>query len=86
MSTQATGSARLRISTRSGAPQTLILEPWANEYPLAAGKAYEVLVEGDLREATEIEVRDDGAERVIVIYAPGAGSMLRIFEDGRELP
>ena len=84
MSDKASGSAWLRVSNRSAALQTVILEPWANEYPLAPGHSLEILVEGDLREATELEVRDGGD--VLVIYAPGAGSMLRAFKDGRELP
>lgn len=60
---------------------TLVLEPWAVEYPLATGEAIDVAEEGgDPEERLEIYVK---ASR-LVLYAR-TDSVLRAFQNGQEL-
>lgn len=61
---------------------TVVLEPWAVEYPLSAGETLEVAEEGgDPAERLEVYIKPSR----IVLYAR-TDSVLRAFQNGRELP
>lgn len=61
---------------------TVVLEPWAVEYPLLAGETIEIAEDGgDPRERLEIHIESSS----IVLYAR-SDSLLRAFQNGRELP
>ena len=69
-------------AVRNRGPLTAVLEPWAGEYTLQPGKAFEIVATGDLKYPLEIEVVED---RLVVYAFDSAGAMLTIFADGKEL-
>jgi hypothetical protein len=77
------GAFRFRVTNRMSVARTLVLEPWATEYHFPPGKTYEIRGEGDLRAPFEIEWYDD---RVVIYSIDTKGSLMTVFEDGRELP
>jgi hypothetical protein len=77
------GTFRFRLANRLSSDRTLILEPWATEYPFPPGKTYEIVGTGDLNAPFEIEWYDD---RVVVYSIDTEGAMMTVFDDGLALP
>lgn len=73
---------RIHVSNRRAQPIRLIVEPWANEYPMEPGTSYQVEFSGPSSpNPLEVEDRDDG----IVVYG-WVGSVYRVRdEDGVEI-
>lgn len=77
---QATISS-LRLSNRTGRAMTLVVEPWATEYPFPSPARLDVVeTGGSAEEAIEVEVETDR----VTVYARTAGTM-SVFQDGVEL-
>jgi hypothetical protein len=79
--TEVAAPRRFRIANRRSEALTLVLEPWANEYPLPPGDEVEILEEGPIS-GDPLEVHFEATH--VVVYAR-MGTFLRIFRDGLEL-
>ncbi len=79
--TEAVTPRKLRIANRRSEALTLILEPWANEYPLSPGDEVEIHEEGILSDDA-LEVHFEAMH--IVVYAR-VGTFLRLFRNGLEV-
>jgi hypothetical protein len=73
-------TVRLTIRNARAAPVTFSLEPWADEYEMPPGAAFELVVRGPAEGSMEV---DYGEER-ITAYA-WSGSVAQLFHDGVEL-
>lgn len=79
--TDAPEPRRYRIVNRRSEALTLVLEPWANEYPFPSGDKLEIIGEGvDSDDALEIHL--EAAH--VVVYARTA-TFLRLFRNGVEV-
>lgn len=82
MTTRITGRVTLKLSNKLEEPRVLIIEPWASEYLLPAGKSFDVIAEGDLNYPLEVEVAQDH----ITVYAfDSAGAMITVQDGGRDV-
>ncbi len=73
---------RLRIQNTRESALTVVLEPWANEYPLAPGAAFDIVETGaESTDLLEIHVE----EAHLVLHAR-TGTTLAVVQDGVELP
>lgn len=70
-----------RIINERDEPVTVVLEPWANEYPLAPGDRIEVVETGP-DSAESLEICLEAAH--VMVYAR-SGTILRALRDGQEL-
>ena len=71
----------LRLSNRTGRALTLVVEPWATEYPFPHSATVDVVERsGSAEEAIEVELEADR----VTVYARTAGTM-SVFQNGVEL-
>ena len=80
MGTQA--RVTLRVTNNLDTARTVVLEPWAGEYTLRPGGAFDVVAEGDINHPLQIELIED---RVIVYCFDSEGAEMSVFENGVEL-
>ncbi len=79
MSQQPEIRKRVVVENTTGHPLTLVLEPWANEYPMAPGDQYVIEGEGSSEDA---EFYTEVADDYYVVWA-WEGSDARVLrEDG----
>jgi hypothetical protein len=77
------GKVTLRLTNQLDSSRVVVLEPWTGEYTLRPGKSFEIIAEGDLSLPLEVELVDD---RFMVCAFDSAGALLRIYQDGKEVP
>lgn len=70
----------VQITNSSKDSKLLILEPWAEEFELFAGKTFEFFGEGEKEGKFEVEFTEDA----IIVFA-WESSMVKIFCDGEEI-
>lgn len=75
-----TYTVRLVISNPKAERMTLVVEPWAREYPLLPGAELQLVFVGP----SEPELEVEQAEDCVTVYA-WEGSTFRIFSDGAEI-
>lgn len=81
MNTNSTPIPSLRLSNRTGRDMTLVVEPWATEYPFPPSATIDVVeTGGSAEEAIEVELETDR----VILYARTSGTM-SVFHDGVEL-
>ncbi len=74
----------VRFSHKDSEDITLVIEPWATEVPMVAGKSYQLTFTDDGSHPPDLEIVFSADERVL--YAFGwPGSSFSIYEDGRDL-
>ena len=69
-----------RVTNDRKYPVTLIIEPWADEYPMPPGLTYEIRFEGPAGTSIEFASRD---QELIVWGSPG--STFSLYQDHRLL-
>jgi len=74
------GTSTTRLTNARSTPITFVLEPWGDEYPLAAGASVDVVAVGPATGSLEVTYTQD---RVVAYGWPG--SVLRVFQNGLEL-
>lgn len=77
------GKVTLKLTNILAQPRTVVPEPWTGEYTLRSGKSFDVIAEGDLTLPLEVEIKD---ERIVIYALDSKGALLRIFQDGTEIP
>jgi hypothetical protein len=71
---------KARISEKIGNYDAiLIIEPWASEYVLPAGKSFDVIAEGDLSCPLELEV---GQDHITIYVFDSAGAIVSVQDNG----
>src|SRR5688572_18558520 len=70
------------VHNRRDVEFTVVLEPWANEYPVRPGGTLEI-VEEDGEPGAILEI---GIESTFVVFYARQGSILRAYDGGEELP
>jgi len=73
---------RLRVQNTRETVVTVVLEPWANEYPLAPGAAFDIVeTGGESNDLLELHLEDEH----LVLHAR-TGTTLTVMHNGVELP
>jgi len=70
----------IQITNSSKDSRWLILEPWAEEFELLAGKSFEFLGEGETEGRFDVEFNEDA----IIVFG-WESSTVKIFCDGEEI-
>ena len=70
----------LRLTNSRSAAVTFVLEPWGEQYEMAAGATFDVFAHGPRDDSLEVSMGGDS----ITVWG-WSGSIVRVYHDGAEL-